>query len=396
MRGLANIPTGSGHLSADVLGRFNIDGLIRMSLLQRQPTIEAIDEFRVDSNAALFGREFTGPGKPRFPIRFDREVAELAGIRVDSAAAERFDSASPTAGLFMARQLEQILAKVLETPRPALNAEMLFPVSTEVAPGARTYTIRRFDQTGEAIIWRGGGNIPRVGLVQEEETRPVRHIASSFAFDIFDQASANFANIGLTAGLLKACRRAVGELRNRLSWYGNAASDVYGVLTYPWLAKKVAATAFDGTASPDDVIAELNAAANYAEEQSNGVFHSTTMITTPYVKNYLANTPRSSTSDKSILAWFLENNSQGITEVKTAHELKGGTGIPTGAHGILFTKSGDEDACRLEVPQPFTTLPMQQIGPDFVTIAYESFGGAVMPYAGHSLLLFVDVPATAL
>ena len=395
MRPQQVLTPGGSHVELAALER-HLPSLISRSLMGRMPSIDAVDEFRLDSNAALFQQEFRGPGRPRFPIVFDADVAEAAGIRMDSAGAARFDSASPSAGLFMARQLEQRLAKVLETPRPVLNSDKLIPVSTEVMPGARTYTISRFDQTGEAIIWRGGQNIPRVGLVQEEETRPVRHLASSFAFDIFDQASANFANLPLAAKLLVAARRANGELRNRLAWYGNAASDVYGVLTYPYLDKKVCATAFDGTASPDDVIAELMAGAHYAAENSNGVFGSTDMITTAYVKRYLMSTPRSSNSDVSIGKWFLENNDAGITEIKVAHELRSGTGIPTGAHAILFTKAGDQDAMRMEVPQPFTTLPMQQIGPDFVTICYESFGGVNMPYVGHSLLMFVDVPAASL
>ncbi len=397
MRGLSTIPTDTGHLQADVLARFNINGLINMAHIGRQVGISAMDEWRVDSNAQTFTDEFRRAGRPKFPIKFDAEVAEEAGIRLDGAAAMRFDSAAPTAGLFMARQLEQVLGKVLETPRPALNAETMFPVSTEVMPGARTYTIRRLNNTGEAIIWRGGQNIPRVGLTQEELTRPVRHIASSYAFDIFDQASANFANIGLAANLLKGMRRAIGELRNRLSWYGNAASDIYGVLTYPWLDKKVVATPFDGTADPADVLAELHAGANYASEQSNDVFGSTSMVCTRYVLNYLSNTRISSTSDTTILEQFLKNNTVGITaaSIKVAHELRyradNNGAIPSGSHGILFTRFGDEDAVRLEVPQPFTTLPMQQIGPDFVSIGYESFGGAVMPYAGHSLLMFVEV-----
>lgn len=128
-----------------------------------------------------------------------------------------------------------------------------------------------------------------------------------------------------------------------------------------------------------------------------GDFKCETVITSQYVRNYLMNTPRSSTSDMSIGKWWLENNSQGITAIKVAHEMKGGTGtsgIPSGSHGILFTKSGDEDAVRLVVPQTFTLLPVQQVALEFVNIAYMSFGGASMPYVGYSLLGFVDVPAT--
>lgn len=391
--GSSIIPVGAGLLPVGL----DIDALVRRSLIGRPVALEAMDDFRVDSNADVLRAEFTKAGRPKFSIRFDADVAEEAGLRMDAAEAARFDSANPAAGLFMSRQLDQIIARVLETPAPPQNAPLLFPVNTEVQPGAKTYTLRRFEHTGEAVIWRGGAGIPRVGLTQEEETRPIRHIASSFSFDIYERASAGFANIGLEAGLLKACRRAILERYNKLCWYGDAASDIWGVLTYPYLEKKVVATPFDGTASPDDVIAELNSMANYAEQQSAGTFKCDTMITSQYVRNYLMNTPRSSTSDMSIGKWWLENNSQGITAIKVAHEMKGGTGtsgIASGSHGILFTKSGDEDAVRLVVPQTFTLLPVQQVALEFVNIAYMSFGGASMPYVGYSLLGFVDVPAT--
>lgn len=386
-----------GRLSPTDLGAINIAKFLERANPQGlvgEDGVARVDSAFAHQNAALFDHLLKTRG--RFQIQLtqeDRDLLAQAGIRVDSAQAARFDSFSTGAGLFMARQLEHIFARVLETPYPALNGMTLFPVNTEVAPGARTYTIRRFSDTGEAIIWRAGQTIPRVGMAQEEESRPVRHIASSFAYDIFDRMSANFANIGLEAGLLKTCRKACAQKVNRLVWYGDQAADVWGVLTCRDLQKRAVVTPFDGTADPDDVIAALNAGANWAAQNSKGVFRSDAMLTTERVKNYLMNTKISSGSDYSIGKWWLENNSAGIKEIKTAHELEGtdGGNFPDGTHGILFYKSGDEDAIRLIVPQGFTTLPVQQYGPEFVVIGFQSYGGCYMPDAGHNILLYVTV-----
>jgi len=388
MRGTPIIPVAGGHLADGVIVTLQIESAIGKAMVGRGVAgIAAMDAYREAQHAARFDSALKAG--PRFGIAITPEAAKDAGIRVDSV--DRFDSFSPNAGLFMARQLEHIFARVLETPYPEHNGVKYFPINTEVAPGARTYTIRRFSDTGEAVIWRGGGSIPRVGMAQQEESRPVRHIVSSFAYDIFDQMSAQFANIGLVAGLLKACRKAIAEKWNRLIWYGSATSDIYGVLTYPYLAKKSVATSFDGSADPDDVIAELNAMANYAAETSNGVFRSNACMTTPEVRNYLFDTPRSANTDTSIGKWWLENNSAGIKEIKVAWELKEGGSIPAGSHGFLFYKEGDEDAIRNVTPQTFTTLPMQRVGLEDVTIAYQSTGGISMPDVGHNLLGFVDV-----
>lgn len=340
--------------------------------------------------------------------RLDALVRQLkvenpdAGKRVDSlltdvvsglqkrgdAADHRIDGFSPSAGFHMARQLEFIYADVLREQFPVQNAFAMFPVDTTVDPGARFHTVRRIYQDGEAAVFRGGTNgVPRVGVSQREQQFPVRHFVTSFAYSLWEALSSAFANTALVSELLRVARDVLMEFANNKYWYGDSTNGLYGVLDYPWLDKKLVATLFDGSANPDDVLAEMNALANFPIENSHSTFRPNTLCVSPRVRNYLMNTPRSATTDTTIGEYWLRTNSLGIKEILEAWELQG-VG-PGGTDGVLFYRN-DRLGISLVMPQPFSTLPLQAMGFEDVTFCWMSSGGVVMRDVGNNILGWVD------
>ena len=336
--------------------------------------------------------------------RFDSVVRELRAqnpgqaFNIDSALKKaaraanlREDAFSASAGLHMARQLEHIYAEVLREPFPVQNSWTLFPIDSSVPPGARTHTVRRVYQDGDAAVYRGGQTpIPRVGVSQQEEQFPVRHYVTSFVYTLFEQISSAFANSGLIAELLRAARDIIMEFANQKTWYGDATNGIYGVLNYPWLPVKVVSTPFDGSADVDDVLAEMNSLANFPQENSKSTFRPDTVVVSPRVYNYLFNTRLGTVNDTTIGEFWLRTNSCGITKIEQAWEIQG-VG-PGGTDGILFYLKNRLGIVNV-IPQGFTTLPVQALGFEYTTFAYMSHGGVLMRDVGNNILGWVDAEA---
>lgn len=329
---------------------------------------KALAEHRTDSNAATINR-----------------VARDGGLRRDA-----FD---PNAGFHLARQLEHIHQQVLEEPFPVYNAYRLFPVDTSVPPGARSHTVRRVYYHGEARVHRGGGqDVPRSGVTQREQEFPVRHLVSSYGWDIFEAASSQFANSGLLTKLARGARDAIMELENRLFWFGAARHGLYGVTNYPWLPKRVVATPFTEAQVVSDAKAILRALhdlVNWPAENSKGVFGPNKLVTTKRLRNFLFDTPWGTNGDTTLGEHFLKSNSH-IDAIEEAWELEdlGGTGID----GMLAYRN-DQRGISLVVPQGITSLPAQALGFDNTVYSYSSIGGVIMPDVGNNILGYITTDA---
>jgi hypothetical protein len=318
--------------------------------------------------------------------------------RIDSMLREhqdgtRTDGFSANAGFHLARQLEFVHTQVLEEQFPVPNGLRLFKTDESVPVGARTHTMRRVYQHGEARFYRGPGDrIPRVGATQREETWPIRHLLAGYAWDIFEAASTQFANSGLMTTLARGARDAIMERANRAIWEGAEEHGLYGVLNYPFLPKKVIAQGFSAVsvaADPDLVLAELHALVNFPHQNSKSVFQPNVLVLTNHVHDVLSTTRIGTTSDTTILEQFRKNSAH-ITRIEVAWELEdaGGASI----HGI-FAYRDDQRGVMVVMPQGITQLPIQTHGLESEVINYMSFGGVVMPDVLNNILGLVDITA---
>jgi hypothetical protein len=298
---------------------------------------------------------------------------------------------SSTAGFHLARQLEYVHAQVMETPLPDMSAFRVFPISSEVPPGARTHTVRRVSQTGQAQVYRGGQNVPRVGVSQASAEFPVRHYVAAYEIDLFEQQSSDYAKTQLLMRLARGCRDAIMRLTNKFTWHGSEENGIYGVLNYPWLAKKVATTVFNSAASADDVIAEIVSAWNYPAETSDGVYKPNAVAISRHVWNYLATKRMGTTSSGTIETAidYLKRTLAGFGgRIEICDELNGAG--PGGTHGVLMYRD-DSYGVENVIVAPPTPLPMQAIGFANTTHMYGSHGGVVMREVGNNILLWVEV-----
>ena len=95
-------------------------------------------------------------------------------------------------GVFLARELETILARTFEVEYADIKYSSIIPISTEVGPAANSYTYRVFDKQGSMkVIADKADDLPRTDILRREVTHPVRSIGGSFAYTIQEVRSAS-------------------------------------------------------------------------------------------------------------------------------------------------------------------------------------------------------------
>ncbi len=319
---------------------------------------------------------------------FRMDAKQVKQMR-DHVNKQRFDSMAPGQGFHLARQLEHIYDEVLREEFPPTNAMTMIPVDGSVPVGARTHTVRRISQQGEAKVHRGNASeIPRVSVSQEEESFPVHHYVIGIGFDIFELAASDFANSRLRQELQDAAQVTMQEFLNEKTWFGDEEHGIYGVLNYPWTPKMVLALAATADADTDAMLAQLNAAANFAHEESKTVYSPNTLIVSPRMYRYMSTTRiANSVSDTTVLEFFKKANPR-IQNVEEAWEMQGAG--PGGTDAMLFCRR-DRRSIANVIPKGFTMLPVQEQGLSYLIPCYMSHGGVVQRDVLNNLICYIEV-----
>jgi len=299
--------------------------------------------------------------------------------RIDqSDAVRRLDSDTPGAGIFFARQLEHIQAELLEEKRPPLNAFRLLRTDRSVPAHVKTYTRRMLSANGQAKFIRDySRDLPRVGVDATEESWNVRDCGNSYGYSVKEILAARATGMPLDSSMAAAAMRAVEELQNETAWYGNAAVGLYGLCNYPTFPRLVIDTAFDDTSAEDDIISALHTIANSAHQRTKGIARPTAMMMPLAAYNYIATTPRSSTSDTTILEFFLRT-SPFINRIEPVHELDASG--PSGEPMIACFDPSMPGVVDHVLPQLFTQMPPQSVGLEVQVPCWASSGGIASNY----------------
>lgn len=307
----------------------------------------------------------------------------------DHVNKQHFDSMSPGQGFHLARQLEHIYDEVLREEFPPTNAMSMIPVDGSVPVGARTHTVRRISQQGEAKVHRGNASeVPRVSVSQEEESFPVHHYVIGIGFDIFELAASDFANSRLRQELQDAAQVTMQEFLNEKTWFGDEEHNIYGVLNYPWTPKMVLSLPATADADTDAMLYQLNQAANFAHEESKTVYSPNTLIVSPRMYRYMSTTRiANSVSDTTVLEFFKKANPR-IQTIEEAWEMQGAG--PGGTDAMLFCRR-DRRSIANVIPQGFTMLPVQQVGFEYLIPCYMSHGGVVQRDVLNNLVCYIKV-----
>jgi hypothetical protein len=284
--------------------------------------------------------------------------------------------------IFFQRELESIKAKSYDVKYPELKCRRLIPVSFDAGSGADSIVYQQYDQVGMAkIISAYGNDLPRADITGKEFVARVKSLGASYGYNLQEIRSANMAGKPLQSRKAAAAKRAVLQLENRIAYFGDPATGLVGLINNPnvtstFVPVGVGASTLFANKTPDEILADLNGAANFIVESTNGVEIPDTLLLPLAQYNYIKATPRSALSDTTILSYFLANNGY-INTVEWVNELKA---AGTNSADLMVCYRRDPDVLTLEIPQDFEQLPEQEIGLEYVVNCHQRIGGVLVYY----------------
>ena len=290
----------------------------------------------------------------------------------------RFDSAEAD---FVRRQLEHLKSQMFDIKYLELKARMFVPVSTEVDPGATTVTYQQGDRRGLAkVVGHNAKDLPRVDVLTTEFNRPVRMLGAAYGWNLKEVKSAAMTNKPLNTRKANAARRSIEELLDEIAAVG---SPEHGIATgfindanVPQQSVTGGTWATKLGVTPDDVIEDVREARSRIILATGGMEIPDTMLIPEDAHSLIATTPRSGTTDTSVLEWIL-GKFPGLTAIEPWERLTG-AGAGSTDRMILYKRS--PDVVQQEIVEDFTQLPVQVQGLEFVTNTIAQTAGTNFYY----------------
>lgn len=285
--------------------------------------------------------------------------------------------------IFLNRQLENIKAKSYDVLYAELRAPMVIPVDNSAGAGAEKITYRQYDQVGAAqVIANYATDFRRVDIVAKEFTATVKSLGAAYGYSVQDIRAAIQGNLDLEQRRANAAVRAILQQENTIAFFGDADNNLQGLLNHPNIPNAVVAADGAGglttfaSKSPDQIIRDVNSLINNIFVNTKEVERANSVLFPSSIWALLSSTPRSATSDTTILQ-FLKNNHPEITSWGSLVELET---AGTGATKMMMAYNKSPDKLTLEIPVPYEVFPAQQTGLDFVVPVHERIGGVIVYY----------------
>ena len=292
-------------------------------------------------------------------------------------------------GVFLARELETILARTFEVEYADIKYSSLIPISTEVGTGSDSFTYRVFDKQGSMkIIGDKSQDLPRADVLRKEVTHPVRSLGASFAYTIQETRAASLVpGMNLEQRRANAVRRAYEEKVQEIAFFGDSASGMKGFFNNDQVDKTVPNKWFDGsTTTTDEMLELLNEAPTRLVQNSNMKEMPNTLLVPYDVYRIISTTPRSSTSDTTVMEFFLRTNPM-ITAIEPVNELEAAKSGGALSKDRVIAYDRNPDKLQLHIPQTLEFLPPLREALEFSVAAHARIGGLALYYPKSALVL---------
>ena len=296
--------------------------------------------------------------------------------------AQQFVNLDADEGIYFEKELEYLKAKSYDVLYPELLARRLFPVDSSADTGAATITYQTWDHVGMAkLIHQYAQDVPNIEITAKETTRKIYSEGVAFGYSMQDIRNARYAGKPLEQRKASAARRQVLQLENTLAFHGDANTDIPPFVNNPNFNQVTLGTGLVGDTwadkSADEIILDICNMVSAIRDISNGVEAPNTLLIPEAQYTQLSCTPRSTTSDTTILNFVLQSNAW-ISEVIPTYELKLAASGGTEDVAILYDKSPDK--LTLEIPQDVEFLPPQENGFMFEILTHARTAGVIVYY----------------
>lgn len=266
---------------------------------------------------------------------------------------------------FVTSQASHIEREVNQTVYPDIQYPTLIPVDTSANPWATTVTYFSADKVGKAD-WING-NADDVPLASTERTKTETNVhmaAIGYGYGLEEISQAQMLGIDLNADDAAAARRAYEEMVERVALFGDSRKGFYGLTNAPGVAAGTAITGNWATATPVQILADVNGA---LIGQFTGTLFTALADTLllPYDKYLqLSTRPVNDNATMSILAWLQANNAYTAQTGRplTIRALRGLDKAGAGGTARLVAYRRDPQVLKIHIPMPHRFLPVHQVG----------------------------------
>ena len=296
--------------------------------------------------------------------------------------------------IFFARELENIDLHPYETLFAGMLGRRYVPLVEGIPEWANVHTFRMYETTGRAkVIGPNSNDLPRVGVRATELSRTIKQIATSYEWTVREIQQAAATGAPLDQMTVLASRSAVARETDDLIALGNPLYSIEGLLNATGVLSSTPSTK-SGTGagtkwirtvavSPDEILGDINrlvSETRTALKQAGSevpIFGKFTLLIDSLNYSYIATTPRSSTSDTTILQYAIKNNPW-IESIEEWFQCDTADTAGTGPRMVCYPR--DPLALGCIVPQEYTSLNPQEEGLKIVVPATGSCGGTIIRY----------------
>ena len=285
--------------------------------------------------------------------------------------AYRMDAAESA---FLELQLEHLKARTFDVRYPALKGRQFVPVSNEADPGAETIAYEQGDAVGRAkIISHNAKDIPRIDVLSEKFTRPVRVIADAFGWTRKELQAASMTGRNLNGRRMRWARRAAEQTIDDICAFGAPDFGIpTGFVNDAVVPQQVAGDLWT-VATPDEIIDDMGDAVARIVEATEDTDEPDTIVLPPDRHSLISTRPRSANSDKTILEFVL-SAFPSITAIEKWNRLQS-AGTGSTRRMIVYKRSPEN--LEQDIPEEFNMLEPQLQGLDTVINAVAQTAGMV-------------------
>ncbi len=336
--------------------------------------------------------------------RADYEALVKSGIPATLAGTEglRFDSAED-ASVFFARELDYIKSQSYDVEYPEFTALKLFPISSEINPGAETVTYYSYDKTGLAkIISNYATDLPRADAKGKPTTASIKSVGDSYGYSVQEMRASRMAGKSLDVRKAEAARYQIDYLLNKIAWAGDVDAGLIGVLStgndIPLYTIPANGSYVDGNntvpstkwehKSAAQILADINGMQKYAAKITKNVERPDTLVLPSDVYIDIA-TRQIDNTGYTVLKFILENAPY-LKSVESAAELQADADDinPYASQGknVAFMYTNNAKKLTIEHPLPFFQHPVQPKGLELVVPCEARTAGAMIYYPLSALI----------
>lgn len=278
---------------------------------------------------------------------------------------------------FMISQATYIEREVNKVQYPDIQYPNLIPVDTSAPEWTPSITYFSTDMTGEAkFIDSFSSDIPNADTKREKFKHPIQMAAIGYGYSMEELGQAQMLGIPLQPEKAMAARRKYEEFVDRVALSGDTSVNFEGLKNNSGITP--ANVANDGTGSSrlwtaktsTQILRDLNEPLISTRSVSLTVEMADTMLMSPGRIDYLASTPRSDSSDMTILEYFRKNN---VYTAQTGQPLtiRAMRGLETaGASSTqrMITYRRSPEVLKLHIPMTHRFLTPFQKSPLYVEV----------------------------